>query len=66
MSSKEGSFALEKGFNALEGVFIIGEGKSEIRGRLNALEWIQLHRNRVLTKFQVNLVITKAIFMVIF
>jgi len=38
---------LEKGFNALEGVFMIGEGKNEIGGRLNALEGVQLHWKRV-------------------
>ena len=36
-----------------------------IGGRLNALEGVQLHGKRALTKFQVNLVIPKAIFMVI-
>ena len=66
MSSEEGSFALEEGCNSLEEVFLIGEGKNEIGRRLNALEGFQLHGKRVLTKFQVNLVIPKAIFMVIF
>jgi len=42
------------------------KGFFEIGGRLNALEVVQLHGKRVLTKFQVNLVILKALFMVIF
>jgi len=41
---------MEKGFNAFEGFFMIREGKTEIRGRLcalervvNASEGVQLH-----------------------
>ena len=37
-----------------------------IKGWFSAMEGVQMHRKRVLTKFQVNLVIPKALFMVIF
>ena len=80
MKSKESNKVKQRVFNASEGVRLHGRGfyaleKVKTRSKESfytseegfyALEGVQMHRKRALTKFQVNLVIPKAIFMVIF